>query len=487
MRHLQPIAAQSYQVRRDQEADDLPDDSLVSLGTGSAAPFGNPGAPDQSYEVETVCQFADASRRFQELFQGVPIACFCFNTEGRIIEWNRACARLFCLSPDHVLEKYAWDVVGRREDQEITKALVLSVVAGQTYDNYEWQDANNNGLVRYFLGNAYPLHNFSGEATGGICASIDISARKYAEQALQESEERWSLAVRGNNDGIWDWNVRTGHTYFSARCASILGYDEDVEIARCRQDWINYIHPDDREQVVSALKLHTDRTTKYYYAEYRARARDGTYRWVLDRGQALWNRNGDVLRVAGSFTDITDRKRYEQQLQEAKGKLEELAMRDGLTGLKNRRAFQERFEMEYERASRYGIPLSVVLLDVDNFKLYNDAFGHPAGDTVLRIVAEILSNVIRDTDFVARYGGEEFILLLPHTSMEAALQVAERCRLDIAHYHWPKRSVTASLGVSTLYAGINISSEELVKAADDALYASKSAGRNLVIHAATMK
>jgi diguanylate cyclase (GGDEF)-like protein/PAS domain S-box-containing protein len=433
-------------------------------------------------QIAFATQVAEAARRFQELFQGVPIACFCFDSSGRILEWNRACERIFCRSAEHVLERPAWDVVGRAEDREITRALVISVISGESYEGFEWQDIAEDGTTRYFLANTYPLRSIEGAITGGISANIDISARKYAEHALQESEERWYLAVRGNNDGIWDWNARTGQTYFSARCAQILGYDEETEVAVDRYDWLKHIHPEDRESVAEAFRAHLERLTEYYYAEYRVFAKDGSVRWILDRGQALWNRNGQVLRVAGSFTDITERKKYEEELHEAKGKLEELASRDGLTGLKNRRAFQDRLEMEFERARRYDHPLSIILLDVDKFKLYNDTYGHPAGDLVLKTVAHLLEAVTRDSDFVARYGGEEFVLLLPHTSAEAAMRVAERCRSKVENHSWPDRQVTASFGIATLHPGVTYNRDEFVKAADEALYASKESGRNRVTH-----
>jgi diguanylate cyclase (GGDEF)-like protein len=137
--------------------------------------------------------------------------------------------------------------------------------------------------------------------------------------------------------------------------------------------------------------------------------------------------------------------------------------------------------MEHARAPRYHLPLSICLLDVDSFKQYNDAFGHPAGDQVLIRVAALLSESVRDTDFVARYGGEEFVLILPHTDVEGARTVAERCRTAIVQAAWPCRPVTASFGVSTLHDGI-ASASELIALADQALYAAKGAGRNRVMH-----
>jgi diguanylate cyclase (GGDEF)-like protein len=198
-----------------------------------------------------------------------------------------------------------------------------------------------------------------------------------------------------------------------------------------------------------------------------------------------------------TLRDITARKRFERriheqqvalqdanaQLQEANARLQALATLDGLTGIYNHRAAKERLAAEWNRARRYQTPLSVLMLDVDKFKQYNDSFGHPAGDEVLKGVARLLKEKARDSDIVARYGGEEFILILPNTGEEAAVLFAERLRLAIEEEAWPLRPVTASFGAATMTPAM-ASMDDLVSAADRALYASKEGGRNRVTHIA---
>jgi diguanylate cyclase (GGDEF)-like protein len=172
-----------------------------------------------------------------------------------------------------------------------------------------------------------------------------------------------------------------------------------------------------------------------------------------------------------------------EQLQEANARLHALATLDGLTGIFNHRAAKERLAAEWNRARRYDTPLSVLMLDVDKFKQYNDTYGHPAGDEVLKTVARLLREKARDTDVVARYGGEEFILLLPNTGDEAALTFAERLRVTLESEPWPLRAVTASIGAATMTEAME-SFDDLVSAADKALYQSKESGRNRVTHSA---
>ena len=156
-----------------------------------------------------------------------------------------------------------------------------------------------------------------------------------------------------------------------------------------------------------------------------------------------------------------------------------LATTDGLTGLHNHRNFQERLATEVSRAARHTTPLSLIMLDVDNFKPYNDTHGHPAGDDVLKAVAHALQECARDTDTVARYGGEEFVLVLPQTDMEGAAAFAERLRIAVESHSWPVESITASFGVAILWQ--EEGGAELIASADGALYRAKESGRNRVI------
>jgi diguanylate cyclase (GGDEF)-like protein len=169
------------------------------------------------------------------------------------------------------------------------------------------------------------------------------------------------------------------------------------------------------------------------------------------------------------------------ELERQNARLAELAVTDGLTGLRNRRCFFETLDAALSLARRLGQPLSVAMLDVDHFKSYNDSFGHPAGDDALRMVAETLSLGVRCHDLAARYGGEEFIVLLPATAAAPAHALAERLRADIEARTWTSRGITASFGVATLNPGTT-DGLSLVDAADAALYRSKQAGRNCVTH-----
>ena len=174
-------------------------------------------------------------------------------------------------------------------------------------------------------------------------------------------------------------------------------------------------------------------------------------------------------------------RRHVSELENANSKLNILASTDGLTGLWNHRTFRERLEIEFARTRRYGSPLSLIIMDVDSFKSYNDTYGHPAGDGVLKEVSAILQGAVRQTDVVARYGGEEFAILMPETDAARAVETSERLRLLISEHILAERQITASFGVSTMIPS-TMSTAKLVDEADRALYHAKARGKNRSVH-----
>ena len=206
---------------------------------------------------------------------------------------------------------------------------------------------------------------------------------------------------------------------------------------------------------------------------------------ILDRGAA------DYVVKPVHDTELVARvrvhlriKELQDELREANARLSDLVRTDGLTGVLNRRCFDELLTTEAIRAGRYKTPFSIILTDIDHFKAVNDTYGHPAGDAVLRNVSRVLAALVRKVDSVARFGGEEFVLLLPETGRDGARILAERLRSHVEALSHPFEgqtlSVTASFGVSTYEAGTNATAEELIKSADEALYRAKNRGRNRV-------
>jgi PAS domain S-box-containing protein len=305
-------------------------------------------------------------------------------------------------------------------------------------------------------------------------------ARRQAELALTESEERYALAVKGTNDGVWDWRMgQDGGVYYSPRWGAIMGFESPPPPVL--DAWLERIHPDDVERVRAEIDDHLRGETAHLEVEHRIR-RGEAYRWILVRGLAVRDEEGRPVRVAGSATDITEGK-----------------VADALTGLPNRVLFFDRLGRLFEHARRApGFQFAVLFLDLDRFKTVNDSMGHAAGDQLLVETAHRLERNLRGTDSVtrmepasgvhgkagghtvARFGGDEFAIILsgihhPRDATRVAERltqaVAEQCTIDDRDVF-----VTASIGISLSASGYE-RPEDMLRDADTALYRAKEAGR----------
>jgi diguanylate cyclase (GGDEF)-like protein/PAS domain S-box-containing protein len=295
-------------------------------------------------------------------------------------------------------------------------------------------------------------------------------SRKTAEAALRESEQRYALAARGSNDGLWDWDVRTNQVYYSPRWKAALGYAEG-EIGDRLEEWLSRVPEPDRNGLWAAIEAHWhgDGSSPFEF-EHRILNRDGTYCWMLCRGLAVRDAGGLVVRMAGSSTDITLRKAY-----------------DSLTGLPNRLLFDDLLRRTLDRhRSLVGGLFAVYFLDLDRFKLVNDSLGHAAGDQLLKAVAERLRTRIEampegSGGVVARLGGDEFAILLEGiASPEAAGAIADRLLESLRQpVTLEGREVfcTASIGIAFSPLGYG-EAAEMLRDADTAMYAAKAGGKS---------
>ncbi len=272
--------------------------------------------------------------------------------------------------------------------------------------------------------------------------------------------------------------------YIGPQIEPLLGWSQDSW--KSVDDWSSRIHPDDRDHVVNFC-VSQSIAGKDHEADYRALTKDGGYVWIRDVVHVVRNDSGDVDCLVGFMFDISERKRIEHELLMMQKKLEALSFEDGLTGASNRRHFDERLKSEWKGAKAGQHPLSLILIDIDHFKDYNDFYGHIQGDECLSRIASALKGIgVRPRDVVARFGGEEFALLLPETNETIAAVLAERCRKAIEGLHIRhERSscsdfVTASVGVGTVIPPFDADALHFCDAVDKLLYAAKQDGRNRV-------
>ena len=302
----------------------------------------------------------------------------------------------------------------------------------------------------------------------------DITAQKSALEALKASEERYALAARAANDGLWDWNLPSNRIYFSPRWKDLLGY-ADGEMENHPNAWWDRIHPDDAEHVKRAFTHLGESGKDTLEIEYRIRHRDNSFRWVETRGLTVRDATGAAYRIVGSQTDITSRKAAEERLRHE-------GFHDKVTGLANRSLFMDRLTNVLDRVKRQpGYLVAVIYVDLDRFRAVNERVGHEPANRLLEAVAARLRSFARVGDTVARLGDDEFAILLDGIPNDrAAVVFADRMRELIASpcdVGPEEIIVTASLGIS-LNSPDSSSAESLLNEAESAMQRAKQAGKN---------
>ena len=323
---------------------------------------------------------------------------------------------------------------------------------------------------------------------GGFVATILISGTlvikkilrilehgRQAERQLHESEERMKLALSGADIGTWDLDTISGKLDFDSQWGGILSYVDESNRPHTLKDWAALIHPDDKERVLKAMQDHIEGRLLEYKAEYRIHSQSGKYKWVIGHGKAVRrDKDGKALRVVGITRDITLQKQAEDTIWK-------LAHTDSLTGLPNRSLFYDRLGQSIAQARRQNKKLALLFLDLDDFKLVNDKFGHDTGDALLRKVANRLRQNIRSENTVARTGGDEFIFVLSDiVNAESAAIVAKKI-IESLSSTFVIQGNTCKIGCSigiAIYPDDSNEMEKLVTHADSAMYQAKESGKN---------
>lgn len=299
---------------------------------------------------------------------------------------------------------------------------------------------------------------------------------------------------------IWRANTTTACDYFNERWLAFTGRTMEQEMGN---GWADGVHPDDFN---ACLKIYLDafRKREVFEMEYRLRRHDGQYRWIFDRGVPFEDSDGKFSGYIGSCIDVTEKveareylqkmhkeleaivsertaelRTKQKDLEELNKVLEKQAITDPLTEVYNRQKFHEVLIQASKESRRYDTPHSLIMLDIDHFKLINDTHGHQAGDAVLKEMARLITENIRDADLLARYGGEEFIILASHSDGESALMLAEKLKENIRTAKFNGlHHVTCSFGVTQFYGTDTVDS--CLKRVDEALYLAKNHGRDRV-------
>ncbi|WP_052353736.1 sensor domain-containing diguanylate cyclase [Neobacillus jeddahensis] len=300
---------------------------------------------------------------------------------------------------------------------------------------------------------------------------------------LQETEERFRLIAEYSSDMITMHNENTEYIYISPAVSEVIHFEYPELLGKKME---MFIHPEDVERTNEMFKLALLEGTAN--STYRYLSKMGDYVWIESTLKRVPFQVDGKVRVINVSRNITDRKLTEHKLQEANELLNRLSYMDGLTGISNRRYFDETLEKEWVNAYSTNTPLTLIMFDIDYFKKYNDTYGHPAGDLCLQTIAQTINNaIVVPSDYTfCRYGGEEFALILTSKGLQEGIKVAQHLQNSIRSLHIPhegseiSNQITLSIGLATKIPTSPSEPEKLIEAADTALYLSKENGRNTI-------
>lgn len=328
----------------------------------------------------------------------------------------------------------------------------------------------------WLMCNAYPVLDIAGIPTEVVVSFTDVSKLKIAERALQKTAERLRLVLEGSTDASWDWDLASDDLYYSPRWWEMAGLEVD-EFPSDSQLWMRLLHCDDATRATTELQSAIAGASTSFEIEFRLLRKDGQYIPILARGLILRDGDGNAVRVSGTNTDLTERKRSEERIYQ-------LAFYDVLTALPNRRLLMEQLRkalLASARSCRLG---ALLFIDLDNFKMLNDTLGHGSGDQLLQQAAGRLRDCVSAADTVGRLGGDEFLVILEQLSLsprDAAIEaelIGEKILAALAVPYivaGQEHCTTASIGIALFDES---EGEALLKQADLAMYEAKAMGRN---------
>jgi diguanylate cyclase (GGDEF)-like protein/PAS domain S-box-containing protein len=496
-------------------------DCKIVVEDGSAwTHYGSMDKPDFSRAspreiLDEAARVGFASRFLLSGIENCPIPIFIIDREHRVSSWNPAVAKLTGHTESEM-------VGGRKhwmafyEFQRATLAdLIVDGILEQEVDNlyhgkYQRSMLLDGGFEvvdffpesghdgRWLKFTAAPLKDPSGQIVGAMEILQDVTATQRAELALKENQGFLKQIVDGSSVPTLVIDREHRVTHWNRACEIITGVSAD-EVVGTREQWRPF-YPSERPIMAdlildSALENEVD---QFYHGKFRpsalvARAFEAedffpqlgdNGRWLFFTAAPLSDASGKFIGAIETLQDITDQKRAEQALRDSEEKYRTMSITDALTSLYNSRYFYEQIEIEAERAVRYGRPLSMLLLDLDNFKSINDTHGHLEGDKVLSATAKIIKRCLRNCDTAYRYGGEELTVLLPETGLDAATLLAERICHAIADSPvttaaGTELAVTASIGVTEYLPDEPY--RNFIRRADDGVYEAKRQGKNRAI------
>ncbi|MGZ6124505.1 MAG: putative bifunctional diguanylate cyclase/phosphodiesterase, partial [Myxococcales bacterium] len=415
---------------------------------------------------------AKARKRLERLLEKSRVAAFDLSPELVVRSANPAAAKLCGVAQEAMAGKKIFEVLAPIGPDDLPEKWTEPLRRGEPVARMVACTARDGrSLACDFV--LLPRTRRDGSVFRVILVVRDQTEVVEKHDAVRSREERLSAALSATTDVVWDWDLRASRLYLSPRWRDLIG--AATPVTGDPADWLDRVHPEDAAPLRAALAAHFEGRTDSFEHEHRARHGDGDWRWILVRGTAMRDEKGVAIRAAGLISDITRHRTLVERMAHD-------ARHDALTGLPNRTLFLDLLRHSFYRTRRHeDYRFAVLFIDIDRFKMANDAFGHEAGDQLLQQIGRRLESCLREGDTLARHGGDEFTMWLDDVRGPGdAVRVADRVH-EVMHEPFDlgggqRVQSSASIGVALGSAQYQ-KAEDVLRDADVAMYRAKALGK----------
>jgi diguanylate cyclase (GGDEF)-like protein/PAS domain S-box-containing protein len=397
--------------------------------------------------------------------------------QGKFIYVSPLFLKLTGYSKTELISQNSLDFI-YSDDREMVRKKAIKSLKGKSKDNYEYRFIRKNGEVIWVLEMISSI-TYKGKRAG-LGSFMDITERKKMEETMHQSEERYRTILDEMENTYFELDLAGNFTFFTDSNCRQLGYSREELMGT---NSLNTVVEEDRERLYKLYRNIFKTSTPARGMSYKIRRKDGITGFAETSSFPLKNQEGKIIGFRGVGRDITERRQMEEALRDSEKRFRELSIVDELTQLYNSRHFYFQLKSELDRSNRYEQPLTLLLLDLDNFKAFNDAYGHVEGDQILRRLGQILKRCVRNTDFAYRYGGEEFTILLPMTTSTEGTVIAERIRAEFKKESFSTvagKDVHMTVSIGLAQFKLHEDMKGFVHRVDQLMYQAKKNGKDRV-------
>jgi diguanylate cyclase (GGDEF)-like protein/PAS domain S-box-containing protein len=421
----------------------------------------------------------ESEDKYRTILKNIEDGYYEVDLNGNFTFFNDSMCRILGYFPEEMMGMNNRQLTDKENAKKLFQAFNKVYKTGESTKEFNWQIIRKDGTKIYIEVSVSLQRNSSGKPIGFRGIARDITERKQAAEALRVSEDRYRALVENASDIVFRTDNNGYFTFVNASTISITGYEEKEIIGKHYQA---FIHPDSRDEAINFFGRQFKKRLQNTYSEYPIITKDGHEVWIGQNTQLIVE-DGKVTGFQAVSRDITERKWLEKEVKDSEERYRELSIIDDLTQLYNSRHFYHQLKMEIDRLDRHEQPLTILLIDLDDFKAFNDTYGHIEGDQILLRLGQVIKRCLRKADSAYRYGGEEFTVILPMTTCEEGIVNAERIREELKKENFspsPGKQVHLTVSIGLAQYKKKEDMKAFVNRADHLMYQGKKNGKDRI-------